>query len=189
MESSVTPGAVDTAIARHLRSLRTGRGWSLDDLANRTGVSRATLSRMENAEVSPTATALGKICAVHGITLSRLMHLAEGDFTPVVRRVDQTVWHDHSVGFERRSVSPPSTALAAEMLVCSIEPAMRIAYDAPPRAGLEHHVLLQEGTLTVTVEGTSHRLTAGDCLRYRLFGGTVFETGPDDGARYILVLV
>lgn len=189
MEESLESSTLDMRIARHLRTLRSERGWSLDDLASRSGVSRATLSRMENTEVSPTASALGKLCSAHGITLSRLMHLAEAEFAPLVPRSSQPVWHDRSVGFERRSVSPPSAALAAEVIECSIEPGMRIEYQAPPRPGLEHHLLLREGALAVTVEGVEHRLRAGDCLRYRLFGETVFETGPEEGARYLLVLV
>lgn len=189
MEELPESSTLDARIARHLRMLRTERGWSLDDLASRSGVSRATLSRMENAEVSPTAAALGKLCAVHGITLSRLMHLAEAEFAPLVPRSSQAVWRDRSVGFERRSVSPPSAALAAELIECSIEAGMRIEYQASPRPGLEHHLLLREGALAVTIEGIEHKLQAGDCLRYRLFGETVFETGPDEGARYLLVLV
>lgn len=54
---------LDARLARRLAELRTSRGWSLDALAARSGVSRATLSRLENAEVSPTAALLGKLCA------------------------------------------------------------------------------------------------------------------------------
>ena len=36
-------------------------------------VSRASLSRLENAEVSPTASVLGRLCAAYGLTMSRLM--------------------------------------------------------------------------------------------------------------------
>ena len=44
-----------TRLADRLRELRRERGWSLDDLASRSGISRATLSRMEKADVSSTA--------------------------------------------------------------------------------------------------------------------------------------
>ena len=44
---------LDMRIASRLKGLRQERGWSLDELAGRAGVSRATLSRLENAEVSP----------------------------------------------------------------------------------------------------------------------------------------
>ena len=180
---------IDRRIAQRLKALRAERGWSLDELAGRSEISRATLSRLENAEVSPTASALGKLAAAFGLTISRLMHLVEDDFAPLIRRDAQPVWSDASVGFKRRSVSPPAQSLAAEVLECALEPGMRIAYDEPPRPGLEHHLLLVEGRLDITVDGRSHALRPGDCLRYQLFGASTFATPADAGARYILVIV
>lgn len=180
---------MDRQIARRLRDLRAERGWSLETLAGRSGVSRATLSRLENAEVSPTASVLGRLCAAYDLTMSRLMRMVEDDFAPVVRREAQPVWTDPSIGFHRRSVSPPAGALAGEALECEIGPGTRIAYDRPPRPGLEHHLILTEGRLEVTVEGRTHALRPGDCLRYQLFGPSLFATPADSAARYILFMV
>jgi transcriptional regulator with XRE-family HTH domain len=181
--------AIDRRIAQRLKSLRAERGWPLDELARRSDVSRATLSRLENAEVSPTASVLGKLAAVYGLTISRLMRMVEDDFVPVIRRAVQPVWADPGSGFRRRSVSPPAQTLAAEVLECALEPSARIAYDAPPRPGLEHHLLLTEGQLQVTVDGQAYDLQPGDCLRYQLFGPSVFATPEHSGARYILVVL
>jgi transcriptional regulator with XRE-family HTH domain len=181
--------SIDRRIAHRLKSLRAERGWSLDELAGRSDVSRATLSRLENAEVSPTASVLGKLGAAYELTISRLMHLVEDDFAPLIRRNAQPVWSDPSIGFKRRSVSPPAQTLSAEVLECALEPGTRIAYDEPPRRGLEHHLLLIEGRLDITVDGASHALRTGDCLRYQLFGASTFATPADSGARYILVVV
>jgi transcriptional regulator with XRE-family HTH domain len=180
---------IDQRIAERLRSMRGERGWSLDELARRSGVSRATLSRLENAEVSPTASVLGKLCTAYGLTLSRLMHLVDGEFAPLVRMAAQPVWTDARVGFVRRSVSPPAQTLVGEVLDCEIAAGKRIAYDEPPRPGLEHHLVLVEGELEVTVGGKSHALKPGDCLRYRLFGPSAFVTPEATGARYMLFMV
>lgn len=169
--------------------LRTERGWALDELARRSGISRATLSRLENGEVSPTASVLGRLCGAYGLTMSRLMHMVEERFAPLVRRAEQPVWTDDSIGFRRRSVSPPAQSLAAEMLDCTLDPGARIAYELPPRIGLEHHLLLLEGRLQVTVEGRTHDLAPGDCLRYQLSGPSAFATPPEAGARYILCVL
>jgi hypothetical protein len=48
---------------------------------------------------------------------------------------------------------------------------------------------MQEGALTLTIEGKPYRLAPGDCLRYQLFGMSRFVTPPDQGARYLLFLV
>ncbi|MFT3988140.1 helix-turn-helix domain-containing protein [Aestuariivirga sp.] len=179
---------LDHLIAGRLRQLRVGRGWSLDQLAQQSGVSRATLSRLENAEVSATANVLGRLCAVYGLTMSRLMFLAEETFTPLVRAETQSVWRDKQAGFTRRSVSPPAAKLSGEVIECWLEPLVRIAYAHPPRPGLEHHLVMVEGELILTIEGSLHTLRTGDCLRYRLFGESLFETGAVL-ARYFLFTV
>lgn len=180
---------LDRRIAQHLRALRLERGWSLDLLAQKSGVSRATLSRLENADVSATASVLGRLSTAYGITASRLLRMAEDHVPAVVPRSGQSVWTDPETGFERRSVSPPSAGFAAEAIEGRIPPGIRIAYERPPRPGLEHHLLLLDGALTVTVDGCRHDLDPGDCLRYRLHGASLFETGPDRAARYLIFMV
>ena len=186
---TLEPTQLEARIGERLRDLRAQRGWSLNDLADRSGVSRATLSRLENADVSPTTTVLAKLCAAYGLTLSRLIHMVEDDAVPVVRRADQPVWHDSVLGFRRRSVSPPSRALTGEVVDVRLDPAARISYDAPPRPGLEHHLVLLEGGLQVAVDGTAHDLQPGDCLRYQLYGASRFAASDELGARYMLFVV
>jgi transcriptional regulator with XRE-family HTH domain len=181
--------SIDRRMAQRLRSLRSARGWSLDELAKRSAVSRSTLSRLENAEVSATASVLGRLCAAYDLAMSRLMYMVEDDFIAVVRRNAQVVWTDPKAGFRRRSVSPPAQTLAGEVLECELEPGMHIAYDRPPRQGLEHHLLLTEGRLEVTVGGRTHDLDPGDCLRYQLFGPSASATPAGCAARYVLFVV
>jgi transcriptional regulator with XRE-family HTH domain len=176
-------------LADRLKRLRQEAGWSLDTLATRSGVSRATLSRMENAEVSPSAEALGKLCAAYRMPMSRLIRMVEQDFAALVPADGQTVWHDPATGFARRTVSPPAEALRGEVIAGTLPAGARIAYDTPPVEGLEHHLVLQSGRLTLTVDGTDHVLTPGDCLRYRLRGPTAFQAGTDAPAHYLLFLV
>jgi transcriptional regulator with XRE-family HTH domain len=190
MESrGIDAHAIDRRLAGRLRALRGERGWSLETLAARSGVSRATLSRLENAEVSPTAQVLGRICAAYGIAISRLMLEVEEGFAPLVRAEDRPVWTDASAGFVRRSASPPARALAGEVLDCSLAPGTRIAYQRPPVEGLEHHLLLSEGRLEITLDAETHALRPADCLRFRLFGRSVFATPADAGARYLLFII
>lgn len=190
MESTYSDNtSIDQLIAQRLKALRAERGWSLDELAMRSNVSRATISRLENAEVSPTTSVLGKLCAAYGLTMSRLMHMVEDDFVPLIRRSAQAVWTDQTIGFRRRLVSPPSQTLAAEVLECELEPGTRITYDHPPRSGLEHHLLMLQGQLEISVNGQTYDLRPGDCLRYQLFGPSAFATPEQCAARYILCMV
>jgi transcriptional regulator with XRE-family HTH domain len=186
--TSDTP-SIDFMIAHRLKELRAERGWSLDDLARRSTVSRATLSRLENAEVSPTASVLNKLCSAYGLTMSRLLYLVENDFVPLIRRDAQAIWIDRTSGFRRRSVSPPAQALAGEVLECELEAGTSVTYDRPPREGLEHHLLLLEGQLEISLNGRTYELRPGDCLRYQLFGPSAFATPAQCAARYLLFVV
>ena len=190
-EMTFTDNDTEQRLAARLKQLRVERGWSLDQLANASQVSRATLSRLENGEVSPTTAVLGKLCAAYGLAMSRLLRMVEDDFAPLLLRAQQSVWTDPQpgVGFIRRCVSPPSRALAGEALECELGAGVTIAYATSPRPGMEHHLLLQEGRLNVTVDGRSHALQAGDCLRYQLHGASTFVTPADSGARYFLFIV
>jgi transcriptional regulator with XRE-family HTH domain len=180
--------AADLRLAQRLRDLRQARRWSLDELARLSGVSRASLSRIENGEVSPTASVLGRLAGAHGLTFSRLIAEIEADTPALVARADQPEWVDPATGFRRRSVSPPSPDYDCELLHCELPAGARIDYPLPPRIGLEHHLYLQDGALDLTIEGIVHRLKAGDCLRYKLFGASQFLASGRRAARYLLVL-
>ena len=189
MENTIASDSdIDRRIAQRLRALRAERSWPLDELARRSGVSRATLSRLENGDVSPTASVLGKLCGAYGLTMSRLMRMVEDDFVPLVPRAAQPVWVDASIGFRRRSVSPPAHALAGEALECELDASAHIAYDSSPRLGLEHHLILIDGELDVTIDSATHSLRPGDCLRYQLSGPSAFATPAHTGAHYFVFL-
>jgi transcriptional regulator with XRE-family HTH domain len=166
-----------------------GREWTLDDLADRAGVSRATLSRIEKGEVSPTTEVLSRIAAAHGLAMSRLLMMVEEGVVAHVPLDAQPLWLDGETGFSRRMVSPPHPALSAEILECRLAPGAQVHYDLGPALGKEHHLVLLDGGLTMDIGGTTHRLAVGDCLRYRLEGPNTFRADPEQGVRYLLVLV
>ncbi|GGU28490.1 helix-turn-helix domain-containing protein [Streptomyces coeruleorubidus] len=181
--------AVDTRLGARLAELRIEHGYSLGELAERSGVSRSTLSRAERAEISPTASLLNRLCAVYGRTMSQLLSEVEAEPAPVVRTADQPVWQDHASGFVRRSVSPPHAALRGELVEGRLTAGADIAYDRPPVAGLEQHIWVLEGALDVTAQDTEHHLGAGDCLRMRVWGPTRFRCAAPEGVRYLLAVV
>lgn len=82
----------DLRLAQRLADLRQQRAWSLEKLAQRTGLSRATLSRVERAETSPTASLLNRLCAAYGLTMSRLLSEIEDEPPELLRTPQQPVW-------------------------------------------------------------------------------------------------
>ncbi|GIH80550.1 DNA-binding protein [Planobispora longispora] len=180
---------METRLAVRLAELRAERGWSLEELARRSEISRSTLSRLERGEISPTAALLGRLCAVYQRTMSRLLAEVEPEPPRVVRAGAQAVWRDEASGFERRSVSPPHPGLRGEVVEGILRPGADIAYDGPPVPGLEQHIWVLEGAVEITADGHVHELEAGDCLRFRLWGRSRFRCPGPGPVRYALLVV
>jgi len=181
--------SLDRQIARRLQVLRAGQGWTLEVLAARTGISRASLSRLERGELSPTATMLGALCAQYGWTISRLMAEAENGLPAVVRAQDQVIWKDPESGYVRRIVSPPNPHLKGELVEVTLPVGASITYDVSPLPGLEHHLWMLSGALRLEIQGTAYQLKKGDCVRYVLSGASRFECRGRRSVRYLISLV
>ena len=74
-----------TQIGGRVNALREAMGFSLRDLAERSGVSAPMLSQVERGETSPTIAVATKIAAGLELTLSQLLRLDEGEHVTVSR--------------------------------------------------------------------------------------------------------
>src|SRR6476469_3390185 len=72
-------------VGSRIRALREGMGYSLRDLAERSGVSAPMLSQVERGETSPTLSVAGKIAGGLELSLSQLLRLDESGSVSVVR--------------------------------------------------------------------------------------------------------
>jgi transcriptional regulator with XRE-family HTH domain len=75
---------VAAAVARNLRRLRQHRGWSLEVLATRSGVSRGMLIQVEQQRTNPSLQTLVRLCEALDVSVARLVELDE---VPSVRVV------------------------------------------------------------------------------------------------------
>jgi transcriptional regulator with XRE-family HTH domain len=189
MESIGSDG-LDRRLGARIKALRKQHSLTLDALAERSGVSRAMISRVERAESSPTAALLDRLCAGLGVFLSALFRDERpGDGTPLARHADQPVWIDPGSGYVRRNVTPPGTTSQFEIVEVEMPPGARVWLEAPrAEQRLDQQVWLLAGEMTVTLDGTEHRLAAGDCLQMRLDGPIAYHNPGREPARYAVVL-
>lgn len=152
-----------TAIAERVRFEREERGWSLADLAERSGVSKAMISKIERCEASPTATVLGRLSGAFGLPLSRLLALAEQAGERLLRAEQQVVWTDPETGYTRRAISP-ATGNGLELLEVTLPAGVRIPYPASAFAFQRQQIWVTSGELEFTEGETVQRLAVGDCL-------------------------
>src|SRR3954470_9012426 len=97
-----------SSLAEAVRAARVDRGLSTSALAERSGVSRAMIAKVERAEAQPTAALLGRLSAALGLTLSELVARAEHGERRLARAAEQPAWTDPETGYRRRALSPVS---------------------------------------------------------------------------------
>ncbi|MCF4136847.1 MFS transporter [Streptomyces sp. Tue 6430] len=139
-------------IAVRVRAERERRGWTLNELAEASGVSRAMIHRIERGESSPTAVVLGKLSAAFRLSVSSLLALAEGeapvpDGTAGVRRSgDATEWRDPDTGYRRRQITGPR--FPAETAEIRLPAGAAVSYPAASFAFARQVVWVLDGRLT-----------------------------------------
>lgn len=174
------------AIATRLKIEREGRGWSLAELAERSGVSKAMISKIERSEASPTATVLGRLSGAFGLPLSVLLALAERAPERVALQAEQPVWTDPETGYTRRAVSPANSRL--ELLDVSLPAGVRVPYPASAFAFQHQQIWVLSGRLDFQEGGVMHHLAEGDCLLLGPPADCSFFNPGEVPARYVVAL-
>jgi transcriptional regulator with XRE-family HTH domain len=185
---------IEAILAKNLREERESRGWTLAELAARSGVSRAMLSKIERREASPTAALLGRLTAALGMTLSRLFEqMADQPAGQITRVAEQPLWRDPETGFTRRALTPPqSGALPAtplEMVWGELPPGAEIAYPGIFPFIADQQLVVISGQLAIRQAGVGYLLEAGDCLRFGSPTDVLFRNPGAARCRYVIAIL
>ena len=102
------PGELEAAIARQVRTYRQAAGLSVAEMAARVGVSKAMLSKIENAQTSCSLTTLGRLAAglevpvtalFRGVDVEReAVYVPAGSGAQIVRRGSRVGHHYELLG-------------------------------------------------------------------------------------------
>ncbi len=183
---------INARIAARVRELRDAQGYSLDALAERSGVSRSNISLIERGQSSPSATVLDKLAAGLGVTVASLFEHSRSpaaEPSPMARVAEQPVWTDPASGYVRRNVSPPGARSPIQLVDVVFPAGQRVAYDsAAPEVEIHQQVWMIDGVMEMTVGDAQWRLESGDCLAMRLGGTIVYRNPTRKPARYLVAL-
>src|SRR6201997_229117 len=156
---------ISQRLAQRIRLERDSRGWSLAELAERSGVSKATISKIERAEVSPTAVVLVRLASAFDLTLAGLMLRAESQGGRLSRATEQPVWRDPQTGYVRKQVfGRPDHPV--EIVRVELPARQQVTLPASSYAHIRQLVYVQSGNLVITEGGERHGLGTGDCLGF-----------------------
>lgn len=173
-------------IATRLRAERDKRGWSLGDLAETSGVSKAMLSKIEREEASPTAAILARIGNAFGLTLAELV--APTEPKALLRAADQPQWRDPGTGYVRRQIFQ-SPASPLEIVEVALPPGARVAFPASSYALIRQVVWVISGRLDIRDGNSLHSLRAGDRLEFGPPADSEFRNTSTSPCRYVLVVL
>jgi len=174
-------------IARWIRLERVARGWSQADLAERSGVSKATVSKIEREEMSPTAVVLVRLAGAFDLTLAGLLLRAEGERDRLSRAVDQPVWRDPETGYVRKQVfSRPDHPV--EVAQIELPAGRQVILPASSYVHIRQVVWVQAGQLVILEGGERHVLGVGDCLGFGPPTEVTLANETSTSCTYLVVL-
>jgi transcriptional regulator with XRE-family HTH domain len=153
-------------VAEVLKALRRDRHLSLDDLASRSGVSRAALSQIEGARTNPTLAVLWKIAVGLDVPFHDLIGSNEQQDVRVLRAGDAPPLKSGDGRMESRLLSPGGASADVEVYDLRFQP-KAVHRSDPHSKGTTETLVVLTGSLRLIVEGSEHELNIGDSVFFR----------------------
>jgi len=177
----------EAGIARRIRMERDARNWSLAELAEKSGVAKASISKIERGEMSPSAGILARLAAAFDLTLAGLLLKAETDKGRLYRAADQPVWRDPATGYVRKQIFSRSDH-PLEVVRVELPPGRSVSFPAWSYAHIRHVVWVQSGKLTLIEGGARNVLGAGDSLGFGPPSDVTYANEGDRPCAYTVAL-
>jgi transcriptional regulator with XRE-family HTH domain len=177
--------ALDT-LGEALRALRQTRGWSLTDLAEASGVPISTISKIENAQMSPSLVHAINLASALEANLGFLVDRGGSALHSVVRkgraaRLDlpemDLVLHDLQGDFARGLL---------EARLGEIAPEGRSGDEPMTHPGEEICYVL-EGSMTYEIEGECHDLGPGDAIHFKCSAPHIWRNSAPGTTRVLWI--
>jgi transcriptional regulator with XRE-family HTH domain len=170
-----------------VRETREALNLSAGALAERSGVSRAMIAKVERGQAQPTAALLGRLSAALGLTLSELVGRAERAGRRLARRAEQPMWTDPDTGYVRRAVSPPG-GRPLELVEVELPAGAEVAFPAETYRFIHQQMWVLDGHLRFYEGDMVHELDAGDCLQLGPPAPCAFVNPTLAPCRYLVAL-
>jgi len=182
-------GAAELArqVAEALRHHRRTQQLSLDELAQRSGVSRAALSQIEGARTNPTLSVLWKIAVGLGMPFQELLGTQAGGGPRLLRAGDTPALRTASGQMESRLLSPGGAAPGVEVYELRLAP--RGSHPSEPHSiGTTETVVVLTGALRMIIDEQSFDLATGDSIFFSADVRHVYESRSSHATRCINVI-
>ncbi len=161
----------ELSVGEKIRDLREKKGFSLQDLAGRTGYSSAVLSQIENHMVSPPLGALIKIAKALEVRVGYFFGAEPRESYAIVRKAERkhisrfASKEGVSYGYSYESLGFDKKDRHMEPFLVTLEPATVKSEKLSSHEG-EEFIFVLEGEMEAILGTHKDVLYAGDCIYY-----------------------
>jgi transcriptional regulator with XRE-family HTH domain len=146
-----------------LRELRLGRGWTLEDLAQQSGLSKPFLSRLESGDRQASISAVLTLSQIFGVSLASMFETAPAlEPCLLVRGAEVPAQESHGLTYWPLSSATHLFTLRPMRLTISTR-----------RNGSQHYqhdgeewIYVLSGKVTLSLDGKSYNLDEGDAIHF-----------------------
>lgn len=183
------PEGINELVGRRVKKLRQDRGWSLEELADASGVSRSMLSEIERERANPTLTVAFRIARAFGMSLEDLVEGAGGgSVIRVIRATDTSQVFRNDKLCQIRTLSPLNLEKDVEFYELRLKKGGSLN-SQPHFEGTREFLTVEEGAVRIDSGDGSETLAKGDSGTYRAdLPHAISNTGRGDAVVFLVVI-
>lgn len=188
-KSKAVAASINENLGRRVKKLRTDRGWSLEDLATASGVSRSMLSEIEREKANPTLTVTYRIAQAFGLNLQDLIETAEAASNiQVIRASERAQVFRSDKQCQIRTLSPLNLEKETEFYELILKPKGELR-SQPHYEGTREFLTVEEGAVRIESASDTSELGKGDSGTYRAdVPHAIVNTGTGEAVVFLVVI-
>lgn len=181
--------SINENLGRRVKKLRGDRGWSLEELAAASGVSRSMLSEIEREKANPTLSVTFRIARAFGLNLQELIESAEtASAIQVIRGGSRSQVYRSDKDCEIRTLSPLTLEKEIEFYEVTLKPRGALR-SQPHYEGTREFVVVEQGSVRIESAKDGELLAKGDSAAYRAdLPHAIVNTGSGEAVVFLVVI-
>ena len=187
--ASVDAESINENLGRRVKKLRGDRGWSLEELASASGVSRSMLSEIERERANPTLSVTYRIARAFGLALQELIESADSASSiQLIRADDRAQIFRSDKQCQIRTLSPLNLEKDVEFYELRLPVGGALRSQAHVD-GTREFLTVEEGTVNLESGNSSEALAKGDSATYRAdVAHAIVNSGKRDAVLFLVVI-
>lgn len=187
--ASAIADAINEDLGRRVKKLRADRGWSLEELAATSGVSRSMLSEIERERANPTLSVTYRIARAFGLSLQDLIESADSASSiQTIRATERAQIFRKDKQCQIRTLSPLNLEKDVEFYELRLPPAGALR-SQPHVDGTREFLTVEEGNVELQSGNSNETLGKGDSATYRAdVAHTIVNTGKREAVLFLVVI-